>query len=56
MKILFVHETFGRLAGAEQNILVTAPHLREDFELCGLFSKGSGKDEPCSPSSFRSTR
>ena len=45
MKILFVHETFGRLAGAEQNILVTAPHLREDFELCGLFSKGSGKDE-----------
>ena len=44
-KILLVHETFGRLAGAEQNILVTAPHLREAFGLACLYWKRSGRDE-----------
>jgi glycosyltransferase involved in cell wall biosynthesis len=44
-KILFVHETFGRLAGAEQNILVTAPHLAETFDLECLYWTRSGKDE-----------
>lgn len=43
--ILFVHETYGRFAGAEQNILVTAPRLRESFDLAGLFWKRSGRDE-----------
>ena len=45
MTLLFVHETYGRLAGAEQNILVTAPRLREAFDLAGLFWKRSGRDE-----------
>ena len=44
-KILFVHETFGRMAGAEQNILVTAPHLAEAFDLECLYRNRSGKDE-----------
>ena len=44
-KILFVHETFGRMAGAEQNILVTAPHLAAEFELECLYWNRSGKDE-----------
>lgn len=44
-KILFVHETFGRMAGAEQNILVTAPHLAEAFDLECLYWGRSGKDE-----------
>jgi glycosyltransferase involved in cell wall biosynthesis len=44
-KILLVHETFGRLAGAEQNILVTAPRLREDFALAILYGRRSGRDE-----------
>ncbi|MBM4164235.1 MAG: glycosyltransferase family 4 protein [Lentisphaerae bacterium] len=44
-KILFVHETFGRLAGAEQNILVTAPHLAKTFRLECLYWNRSGKDE-----------
>jgi glycosyltransferase involved in cell wall biosynthesis len=44
-KILFVHETFGRLAGAEQNILVTAPHLAEAFDLECLYWNRSGKGE-----------
>jgi len=44
-KILFVHETFGRLAGAEQNILVTAPRLAEAFDLECLYWTRSGKDE-----------
>ncbi len=44
-KILLVHETFGRLAGAEQNILVTAPRLREEFALACLYWKRSGRDE-----------
>ena len=44
-KILFVHETFGRMAGAEQNILVTAPYLAESFDLECLYWKRSGKDE-----------
>ena len=44
-KILFVHETFGRMAGAEQNILVTAPHLAEAFDLECLYRDRSGKDE-----------
>ncbi|MEI6809223.1 MAG: glycosyltransferase family 4 protein [bacterium] len=44
-KILLVHETFGRLAGAEQNILVTAPYLREDFALACIYWKRSGRDE-----------
>ena len=44
-KILFVHETFGRLAGAEQNILVTAPRLAEDFTLECLYWNRSGRDE-----------
>ena len=43
-KILFVHETFGRMAGAEQNILVTAPHLAEAFDLECLYRNRSGKD------------
>jgi glycosyltransferase involved in cell wall biosynthesis len=45
-KILLVHETFGRLAGAEQNILVTAPRLREEFALACLYWRRSGRDEP----------
>ena len=44
-KILLVHETFGRLAGAEQNILVTVPSLRNDFEVACLYGQRSGKDE-----------
>ncbi|MFA5204276.1 MAG: glycosyltransferase family 4 protein [Lentisphaeria bacterium] len=44
-KLLFVHEMFGRLAGAEQNILVTAPHLAEAFDLAFLHWKRSGRDE-----------
>jgi glycosyltransferase involved in cell wall biosynthesis len=44
-KILFVHETFGRLAGAEQNILVTAPHLANEFALECLYWNRSGRDE-----------
>lgn len=44
-KILFVHETFGRLAGAEQNIQVTAPRLAESFDLEYLYWNRSGKDE-----------
>jgi glycosyltransferase involved in cell wall biosynthesis len=44
-RILFVHETFGRLAGAEQNILVTAPRLAEAFDLECLYWTRSGKDE-----------
>ena len=55
-KILFVHETFGRMAGAEQNILVTAPHLREEFRLAGLFWKHSGKGEDVFGSLFESAR
>lgn len=44
-KILFVHETYGRLAGAEQNILVTAPRLAATFDLACLYWKRSGRDE-----------
>ena len=44
-KILVVHETFGRLAGAEQNILVTVPLLRKDFETACLYWRRSGRDE-----------
>jgi len=44
-KLLLVHETFGRLAGAEQNIMVTAPRLREEFVLSCLYWKRSGRDE-----------
>lgn len=44
-KILLVHETYGRMAGAEQNIMVTVPHLRDRFRLAGLFWKRSGRDE-----------
>jgi len=44
-KILIVHETYGRLAGAEQNILVTAPHLAATFDLACLYWKRSGRDE-----------
>ncbi len=55
-KILFVHETFGRMAGAEQNIMVTAPHLRETFRLSGLFWKRSGKDEDVFGKLFDSAR
>ena len=44
-RILFVHEVYGRLAGAEQNIIVTAPHLAEAFELAFLYDRRSGKDE-----------
>ncbi len=44
-KILLVHETYGRLAGAEQNILVTAPHLAATFDLACLYWKRSGRDE-----------
>ncbi len=51
-KILLVHETFGRLAGAEQNILVTAPRLREEFALACLTWKRSGKDEASFESLF----
>ncbi len=55
-KILFVHETFGRMAGAEQNIMVTAPTLRERFRLSGLFWKRSGKDEETFGNLFESSR
>lgn len=51
-RILFVHETFGRMAGAEQNIAVTAPRLAEEFELSGLFWKRSGRDEAAFESFF----
>jgi hypothetical protein len=44
-KILVVHETFGRLAGAEQNILVTVPFLRDAFEMACLYWQRSGRDE-----------
>jgi glycosyltransferase involved in cell wall biosynthesis len=44
-KILVVHETFGRLAGAEQNILVTVPFLRAEFEMSCLYWQRSGRDE-----------
>jgi len=54
-KILLVHETFGRLAGAEQNILVTAPRLREDFALACLYWKRSGKDEAAFEALFPET-
>jgi len=55
-KILFVHETFGRMAGAEQNIMVTAPYLRESFRLAGLFWKRSGRDEETFGKLFESAR
>ncbi len=51
-KILFVHETFGRWAGAEQNILVTAPHLAKAFALECLYWNRSGKDEAAFESLF----
>lgn len=44
-KILFIHEKFGRMAGAEQHIVVTAPFLREEFDLSILYWTRSGKDE-----------
>lgn len=44
-KVVVVHETFGRLAGAEQNILVTVPHLRSSFETACLYWQRSGRDE-----------
>jgi glycosyltransferase involved in cell wall biosynthesis len=44
-RILFVHEVYGRLAGAEQNIIVTAPHLAKTFDLAFLYDSRSGKDE-----------
>ncbi|HAS83699.1 MAG TPA: glycosyltransferase family 1 protein [Verrucomicrobia bacterium] len=44
-RILFVHETFGRMAGAEQNIQVTAPHLKQTFDLAFMYWNRSGKAE-----------
>ncbi|MDD8046495.1 MAG: glycosyltransferase family 4 protein [Verrucomicrobiota bacterium] len=44
-RMLWVHETMGRMAGAEQNILVTAPHLAGRFEHGLLYWRTSGRDE-----------
>lgn len=44
-KILFIHEKFGRMAGAEQHIIVAAPHLKEVFDLYMLYWTRTGKDE-----------
>jgi len=46
MKILFVHDTFGALAGAEQNIIVSGQALQErGNELSFLYSHNTHKDE-----------
>ncbi|MEI8139623.1 MAG: glycosyltransferase family 4 protein [bacterium] len=44
------------MAGAEQNIMVTAPYLREGFRLSGLFSKRSGRDEDAFGKMFESVQ
>lgn len=44
-KILFIHEKLGRLAGAEQHIIVTAPYLKQAFDMSLLYCSGTGKDE-----------
>lgn len=44
-KILFIHEKFGRMAGAEQHIIVAAPFLCDAFELNLLYWTRTGKDE-----------
>ncbi len=44
-RILFIHERFGRMAGAEQHIVVTAPYLKKSFNLFILYWMRSGKDE-----------
>src|SRR5437016_12554390 len=46
MKLLFVHERFGALAGAEANILATARELRQRGHTVGvLHGPGTGKGE-----------
>ena len=52
-RILFVHECYGRLAGAEQNILVTAPRLAGEFELSILYWRRSGRDEAAFDALFK---
>ena len=52
-RLLFVHETYGRLAGAEQNILVTAPRLAQTFDLAFLHWQRSGRDEADFDTLFR---
>ena len=46
MKLLFVHERFGALAGAEANILATARELKQRGHTVGvLHGPGTGKGE-----------
>lgn len=46
MKILFVHETYGTLAGAEQNIRLTGEALKEKgHDLSFLYSVNNHRDE-----------
>lgn len=46
MKVLYVHERFGSLAGAEANVLITARELmRRQHEIGILHGPGTGKDE-----------
>ncbi len=43
--MLYLHEKLGRMAGAEQHIVVTAPFLKEAFDLYMAYWTRSGKDE-----------
>lgn len=46
MRLLFVHDRFGALAGAEVNVLLTATELRRrGHEVALLHGPGTGKDE-----------
>jgi glycosyltransferase involved in cell wall biosynthesis len=46
MNVLYVHERFGSLAGAEANVLITARELqRRRHEIGILHGPGTGKDE-----------
>lgn len=54
-RLLFIHEKLGRMAGAEQHIAVTAPFLKETFDLYLAYQAKTGKDEAAFGSLFNNT-
>ena len=45
LRMLTIHEKYGRLGGAEQHLFVTAPALKQFFTMNFLFWQRTGKDE-----------
>ena len=43
MNLLLVHERYGKMAGAEQNIFVTLPHIAKHFDVSYLYELDTAK-------------